>query len=79
MVAADLAARIERRERIPFRALLSGSVQLWSPKIKQLCLAPLRGKSDVFHWSHEYDPMFLGIMEGILRLSDLDRQGFMIL
>lgn len=79
VVDPDLAARIERRERVSFRALLSGSVQLWSPKIEQLRLAPLHGKSDVFRWHYEYDPMFLGIMEGMLRLSDLDRQGFMIL
>ena len=79
VVDSDLAARIERRERVSFRALLSGSVQLWSPKIKQLCLAPLHGKSDVFRWPYEYDPMFLGVMEGMLRLSDLGRKGFMIL
>ena len=79
VVDPELVARLERHEHIPFRALLSGSVQLWSHKIGQLGLTALDGKPDLFRWPYEYDPCFLGIMEGVLRLSNLERQGFMIL
>lgn len=74
-----LAERISRWERVSFRDLLSGSVQLWAHKVETLRLQPLRDGVDAYRWPYEYDPAFLGIMEGVLRLSDLNGEGFTIL
>ena len=79
VIDPKLAVRIERWEHVSFRDLLSGSVQLWAQKVEWLRLDRLRGSTDAFRWSCEYDPAFLGIMEGLLRLSNLDQKGFMII
>lgn len=79
VVDRGLARRIKRREYVAFRDLLAGSVQLWAHKIDALRLDPLWGKADVYQWPYEYDPTFLGVMEGMLRLVDLDREGAMLL
>lgn len=79
VVDPRFAERIERRERVTFRELLTGSVQLWAQKIGSLRLEPLRGRADVYRWPYEYDPAFLGVMEGVLRLDDFQREGTMIL
>ena len=73
-----LAERIKRREHVTFRNLLSGSVQLWANRVEALRLPPLHEGADAFCWPYDYDPTFLGVMEGILRLSDLDSQGIMM-
>ena len=52
---------------VKFRELLSGSVQLWSNKIEKLGLRPLGGFSDVYEWTDDYDPDFLGYMDAVLR------------
>ena len=79
VVDSALAKRIKRAEPVIFRDLLAGSVQLWAQKIEQLQLEPLRGSAEMYRWPYDYDPAFLGIMEGLLNLSDFNRRGFMII
>ncbi len=72
-----LAAAIEAGEKVDRRALLARSVQLWSTKIGKLALKPIGfGREELYEWCYEYDPKFLGIMAGVLRLNQIDRDGF---
>ncbi len=67
VVDPRLKQRLAARQRVDFRMLLSGSVQLWAAKIEKLDLEPLPGREDLYIWNDAYDPEFLGYMEGVLR------------
>jgi CRISPR-associated endonuclease/helicase Cas3 len=73
-----LRARLEDRERVPFRDLLRGSVQIWATKIESLGLEPIPRRDDIFWFPHTYDPIFLGYMAGVLELKDFGQRGFVI-
>jgi hypothetical protein len=62
--------RVERRE------LLARSVQLWFKKIGKLALTPIGYGEELYAWEYEYDPKFLGIMAGTLKLDQIDRDGY---
>ncbi|HBY62166.1 MAG TPA: CRISPR-associated protein [Solibacterales bacterium] len=68
-----------RRSKVPLRTLLAGSVQLWSNKIGRFRLEPVPGLPEVYSWDYEYDPSFLGIMQGALRLIEGDRDGYILI
>lgn len=67
VVDPELTKLLRAHAHVDFRALLSGSVQLWSKKISKLDLEPLFPGSDIFVWTDTYDPDFLGYMSGVLR------------
>ncbi len=68
---------------ISFRTLLEGSIQMWGKKIDKLGLEPLkrRGHSlvDLYEWSYDYDPDFLGFMKGLLSSAKFESEGFEII
>jgi len=66
------------RQGIPIegRQLLRHSVQLWSSKIRDLALNPIGHGPELYAWDYEYDPDFLGVMEGILRQQRIRGCGF---
>jgi CRISPR-associated endonuclease/helicase Cas3 len=66
VIDTKLAQLVEMRRPVSFRSLLAGSVQLWAEKIARLSLEPLPGKRELYRWSMDYDPEFLGIMAGVL-------------
>lgn len=66
-----LAERIARRERVGFRCLLNGSVQLWIHQIYKLNVSNSPHSPDLYIWKLGYDPNFLGIMDGIIRLDKI--------
>lgn len=66
-----LAERIARRERVGFRCLLNGSVQLWIHQIYKLNVSNSPHSPDLYIWKLGYDPSFLGIMDGIIRLDKI--------
>lgn len=70
-----LINRLSKRERVGFRSLLQGSVQLWATKIEKLGLSPLPGRADLYVWRDAYDADFLGIMAGVLRTDSFLAQG----
>jgi CRISPR-associated endonuclease/helicase Cas3 len=77
VIDSDLTTSITNGERIDRRRLLAYSVQLWSNKVRQLALNPLGyGTEELYAWSFDYDPKFLGIMAGVLKLNQLDRDGY---
>lgn len=73
-----LRDRIAARDRVSFRELLLGSVQIWANKIETLGLIPIGGENDVFWFPHVYDPEFLGYMAGVLQLREIDEKGILI-
>lgn len=69
VVDPTLAERIARRERVGFRCLLDGSVQLWMHQVLKLDIRNLPHTPDIYVWEHDYDPRFTGIMDGIIKLD----------
>jgi CRISPR-associated endonuclease/helicase Cas3 len=64
-----LRDRIVARDRLSMREILNGSVQIWAHKINKLGLECLVGRQEIYWWPHDYDPTFLGYMQGALRLD----------
>lgn len=70
-----LQEALGRRDQIDFKALLQGSVQLWARKIDKLRLQSVPGRADIYAWNYEYDPKFLGYMDGVLKLDRFLAEG----
>lgn len=68
VVDPGLRDRLAAGETVPPRDLLAGSVQIWAARIAAYGLEPIAGRDGVYWWRHEYDPGFLGYMEGALQL-----------
>lgn len=68
---------------VSFRTLLQGSVQIWAKKIEKLCLQPIisrtRSHYEIYEWQYDYDPDFLGYMEGVLKLEKFISAGGMVI
>ena len=48
-----------------------------SSKIGKLALEPIGfGEEELYAWQYDYDPEFLDTMAGILKLNQIDRDGF---
>lgn len=67
VIDRQLRELLDNHEPVPFGALLQGSVQLWSRRIRTLGLEPLPGYRDIYFWNDHYDADFLGYMSGVLR------------
>jgi len=76
VVNATLIESIRRGDRVDRHALLAQSVQLWSQKIKSLALNQIGYGCELYAWEYEYDPKFLGVMAGVLKLNQIGRDGF---
>jgi hypothetical protein len=63
-----LVERITAGERVPWRELVRGSVQIWRKKVVDLGIRPLDRDGDLFYWTGPYDGEFLGYMKGVLPL-----------
>ena len=59
--------------------LLANSVQLWSTKIQKLALNEIDYCSELYAWEYDYDEHFLGIMEGVLKLMEMEIDGYAII
>lgn len=73
VIDPHLKKLLKDHQPVDFRALLLGSVQLWSAKIDKLGLEPLPGRRDIYVWNDGYDPDFLGYMNGVLRNEEFMR------
>jgi hypothetical protein len=51
-------------------------VQLWFNKIHDLALSQIGHGSELYAWDYEYDPDFLGVMEGVLKQQRIRASGF---
>lgn len=66
IVDSTLAKRAKAGLPIQLSILLRNSVQIWSKKLDQLGMEPVRTGSDLYIWKAQYDPQLIGIMQGIL-------------
>jgi CRISPR-associated endonuclease/helicase Cas3 len=71
-----LVAAIEAGATVDRRELLAHSVQLWFSKVGKLALNQIGYGSELYAWGYEYDPKFLGIMAGILKMNEIERDGY---
>jgi len=79
-----LVESIQKGDRISKDELLNYSVQIWANKIEKLSLTPvIKGNQSsdtcLYYWPYEYDPNFLGYMEGVLRLEEFISAGGVII
>jgi hypothetical protein len=69
VVDPRLLTLLEGYRRPSPRVLQNRSIQLWSSKINDLGLEPIHPSKDLFAWRDRYDPLFLGVMAGMLRTA----------
>jgi CRISPR-associated endonuclease/helicase Cas3 len=74
--------RLQNGENVTPRELQKYCVQIWSSKINNLNIKPLFDSSKdeygLYIWEYDYDPDFLGYMQGILHLLQLKKEGISI-
>jgi len=70
IIDAKLVEKLEHGIPVNWQDLQNNSVQLWANKIKKFHLKPIVGcaQDDIYSWTdtYDYDPLFLGIMAGII-------------
>jgi len=76
VIDRDLVNSMRLGKPIPKKDLLARSVQIWLSKIEKFALSSVNSDREIFSWDYDYDPRFTGIMAGILKLNQIDRQGF---
>ena len=67
---------IRAGSHVDHRELMARSVQLWFTKVGKLALTQIGHGAELYAWEYEYDSKFLGIMAGILKLGQIDRDGY---
>ena len=70
VVDPTLVQSLKSKTNVTFRQLLEGSVQIWAKRIESLALEALPGRRELYIWTDDYDPDFLGYMSGVLRNAD---------
>ena len=76
----SLAEALRKGEKVSRVEIMRYSVQIWASKINKLALEPIThdrqsSDSDIYFWSYEYDPDFLGYMKGVLKLEEFIASG----
>jgi CRISPR-associated endonuclease/helicase Cas3 len=84
IIDKSIAEAIRKGERVSRVEIMRYSVQIWATKIDKLALEPLThdsesSDSDVYFWSYDYDPDFLGYMKGVLKLEEFIMSGGVII
>jgi CRISPR-associated endonuclease/helicase Cas3 len=83
IIDKSLATAIQRGEKVSKNDFMNYSVQIWTKKIKELGLMPvIQGDylhdPEVYVWSYDYDPDFLGYMYGVLKFEEFLTNGSII-
>src|SRR5262249_26076986 len=79
VIDAQMAERIRQRERVGRIEMLLNSVQVWIDRVEKLALPQIGYEDEIYAWPYDYDPHFLGIMAGVLRVNDIEEQGYAII
>ena len=73
IVDKEIVKKLDLKIPVNWNKIQEKSVQLWMYKIDKLKLRPIKNceNDKIYSWidSYQYDPDFLGIMEGILTLK----------
>jgi len=80
IIDKSLAEAIRNHEKVSRVELMRYGVQIWASKIDKLALEPIThngqsSDSEIYFWSYDYDPDFLGYMEGVLKMEDFITSG----
>lgn len=80
VIDKTLAEAVRSGQKVPKKELIRNSVQIWAKKIDMLALEPLIQSrkdpfSNIYFWSLDYDPNFLGYMAGVLKLEEFIASG----
>ncbi|MBI3921453.1 MAG: CRISPR-associated protein [Armatimonadetes bacterium] len=82
VIDPDVVDVLGRHEPVVPLRLLRNSVQIWASKLDALPIKPLlrdgRKSQELYAWTGDYDPDFLGYMAGVLPLLEGLRQGCFI-
>ena len=74
VVDPNVISALRKGRHVEPNELQKHSVQLWSDKIRDLALSEIgQCGSGLYAWEYEYDPEFLGIMAGVLKLNKIER------
>ena len=76
VIDPSLVAAIGAGAKVGRHELLAHSVQLWSNKVDKLALNRIGYGSELYAWGYEYDPKFLGVMAGVLKMNQIERDGY---
>jgi CRISPR-associated endonuclease/helicase Cas3 len=68
IVKRDIVEALKHGYHLVPREIMINSVQIWSNKIDKLGLQTIAGYGELYWWPYDYDPTFLGYMEGLLPL-----------
>jgi len=72
VVDSTLILKIENGEKIDWKEIQSGSVQIWGYRLRELDIQEFPNKQGLYKWVYEYDP-FIGIMSGVLSFEKFKR------
>jgi len=82
VIDKDMIKRLKKREKVTTHELQKCCVQIWSSKINDLDVKPLfestTDEYGLYVWEYDYDPDFLGYMQGILHLVQFKKTGIEI-
>ncbi len=70
VVDPELVKRLDDGERVSWRELVRGSVQIWAKNVQKLRIRRFDRSEDLYYWTGAYDPDFLGYMAGVLPLIE---------
>lgn len=79
LVDPSLVKLIKNHKRVSRLELQRYSVQMWITKRKELGLEQIGVNGDLFAWTLDYDPDFLGYMCGVLRNDQFIKAGYAII
>jgi CRISPR-associated endonuclease/helicase Cas3 len=67
VIDQNIINSLKNHQKVSFPDLIQNSVQIWSNKIKELEIEPIRGYNEIYKWTESlYEPDFLGYMKGVL-------------
>jgi len=77
IVSKEIVEKLKKGIPINWRTIQENSVQLWFNKINKLHLVPIDSESGIYSWvdTYEYEPLFLGIMYGLIKVDDFFKNG----
>jgi len=80
IIDKPLAEDVRKGEKVSRMEIMRYSVQIWASKIEKLGLEPITHNrqsrdSEIYFWGYDYDPDFLGYMDGVLKMEDFITSG----
>jgi CRISPR-associated endonuclease/helicase Cas3 len=79
VIDPDIIEAVSTGVHVDWRLLLNHSVQIRSSKVSLLALGQIGHGAELYSWPYEYDPKYLGIMAGILKLGQIERDGYALI